>query len=1254
MILVGPHGVKRPLGRLPPARNGEIDLKWPATASSDTSCAASGWNNPKDESVVKRMIKLFSSQRRGNSGSLPGMIVVPVLCILFLQPGATRLWSQERSAAAPAPQMPAKAQSLPSAKIGPILAEFNRGAAYLEMYEYAKAALAFNQVLDEAPDWSAARFNRGLAYFNMASEDDAKKRLGDSNEMIAIAAASFEEILKTEPEHLPALFCLGVLRAHGGDDEQALQCFEKVYRKDPSDLFAAYSYAKALKNANRANEAVSVLEKIFEHDPGFVSALKELGQLYMRQRKAPQAKAILERFKQLQQEELAGGSFMADVKYGTAGKYSFVLGADGLPLPRSAASKPQRVLFSPDPQPVADPAQSWDWQHGRIGLPGVAVADVDGDQDLDLLLTGQGAGGAAQLWLNDGKGKFTAGATLADGAVCPCFGDVDNDGDVDLWLGRAGANQLLLNDGHGQFTPSTTAGIEGADTLTQLATMADLDSDGDLDLMAFRCAAGDVPATADHAQSAPSSVFLNNTDGTFIDRAADVGLQLPDATVASVVYDDFDNDFDLDLVVFSANAAPAAWVNFRAGHYRLVAAQDCGLTLSAAISATSGDPDKDGDRDLLVFTPDGVRLFLNNGHFVFAESASFSAGLGRLRGTGGQFADIDNDGDLDIVIADARRADGSRGPALLLNTWPEFGFVDATQADAGNLFGALRTEGDASCVVADFTGDGRCDVLLAPVNQPPLLIENATRGGHWIALDLAGTRPQEPKARSNQSAIGARVEVRYGSQFQQYVVGGGAGPVASQALRVHAGLGDQAKVEWLRVFWPDSVLQAEIEVAGDRLMSLEELPRKPSSCPYLFVWDGQRFTFVSDFGGVGGLGYYAGNRRYAQPDPTEYLPLPTIQPRDGYYVLQSMTPLEEITYFDEAKLIAVDHPQGTRVYPNEMAAISVAPPEFELFCVRHPLFPERAVDHRGHDVTDALRAVDRCYAGATHPDRRFIGLAEDHFIEADFGGQLAGVDPAARIVLFLHGWVEYGYSSTNYAATQAGMSLRAPTIEVWRDGAWVALAHEVGYPAGVNHMMTVDLTGKIRSTDQRLRVSSNMEIYWDQMFLAPHDAGAPLRVQEVAARDADLHFRGYPREYSPDGRQPNLCDYDHLDRNVAWKLMSGDFTRLGDVRPLLDKADDCFVIMNHGEEITMRFAASDFSPVPDGYVRSFILKTDSYCKDMDLYTAFPDTVAPLPFHAMSGYPYDSHEHYPDTDTTRAYRRNYNTRRVGNIEAERGH
>lgn len=879
-----------------------------------------------------------------------------------------------------------------------------------------------------------------------------------------------------------------------------------------------------------------------------------------------------------------------------------------------------------------------------MNLPGIAAADVNGDGHLDLCLTALDEKGGAALWLNDGSGNFSAGATTADQCVSPCFGDVDNDGDSDLWLGRAGPDQLLINDGKGNFGPGQYEAVAGPDALTDIARLLDVDSDGDLDFLAFRLAKGDVPSTADSAASA-SSIYSSNGDGSFVDTAEQNELAFPETPIAAVVYDDFDGDYDLDLVIFPASGGPVAWINNRAGDFRVADADTTGLDVDGAISATTGDPDKDGDRDLLVFTEDGIRLMVNDGSFHFKPDEPFGARCGRLGGTGGQFADMDNDGDLDIVIPDAHRGDGSRGPALLVNGWPKEGFADAAEADPGIVLGAIQTDGDASCVAADFTGNGKCDVLLAAAGGPPMLIENVTPGGHSIQLDLTGKRMKNKMARSNGSAIGARVEVKTAAVNQQYFVGGSSGPVAMPPLRVHAGLGDDTKVDWLRMIWPDAVLQAELELAADRVAAIAETPRKESSCPHLFAWDGHRFAFVCDFGGVGGLGYFIAPGTYAQPDPTECLRIPQLQPLDGDYVLQSLTRLEEVTYFDEAKLVAVDHPKDTQVYPNEMMAINAAPPAFELFCVRQPIDPVRAVDHRGVDVTEQVLRIDRRYAGATNPDARFTGLAGEHFVELDFGDRLKDVSPDARLILLLHGWVEYGYSSTNYAASQAGLRTRAPTIEVQRDGQWTEAFHEVGYPAGINHMMTLDVTGKVLPTDRKIRISSNMDLYWDRIFLAEHVADASVSLTETVPHSADLHFRGYPREYSPDGRQPNLCDYANIDRSVGWKLMSGDYTRFGEVAELLHEADDCFVVMGHGEEVTLRFAADAFGPVPAGCCRTFILKTDSFCKDMDLYTAYPNTVEPLPFHDMTGYPYGPNERYPDTEETRRYRSQYNTRRV---------
>ncbi len=1156
----------------------------------------------------------------------------------------TPSWAQEP--ATHQESKPTKATAPAStAEMAAALARFNRGSALMEQYEYGEAAKAFAKVLETMPDWTAARFNFGLANLNQdtAASSDA-------------AVKSFQAVLAADPGNLHTLFCLGMYYQHKGDNERAMVYFARVHWADPDEPYVAFKYGEALLSNGRTDEGIKVMEKVIAIDPGFMSAIYRLALLYRRSAGIDKAKLLLKRFQALSTAEVAGGAFAVQKVYGTVGKYYQVLGADNHPLVRKPASSKHRILFAPDVEPFDQTTHAWRWHESSIGLPGIAVADVDHDGDLDLFISATREDGGGAIWHNDGAGKFTIATPIDKRVISAAFGDIDNDGDDDLWLGCAGPDFLLENNGKGEFSQGTFApdadrpdargqDASGDGTLTSLARLVDIDSDGDLDLLAFRLAAGAVPATTT-ATPATSSIFNNNRDGTFVDVAEKLGLQLGDTPVAAVICDDLDNDRDLDLLVFPVgNRKPIIWENNRMSAFRLRDPATAGLTCSNVISATTGDPDKDGDRDLLVFTKDATTLYENVGRFRFRLHQQFARRHGSLRATGGQFVDIDNDGDLDLVLSDGQRRDGTRGPALLVNQWPQRELVDLNQIDPGNLLAAIDTHGPASCVAADFTGNGRCDLLVAACGQKPMLIKNITSGGHWIELDLRGRIGRDKMTRSNSSAIGTRVEVKTGAVFQQSIVGGVSGPVAALPLRVHAGLGDYPKVDWLRIIWPDAVLQAETELAGDRVTPVIEVSRKTSSCPYLFAWDGDRFRFVSDFGGVGGLGYLVAPGTYAVPDPTEYVPVNNLQPRDGCYVLNALTPLEEVTYFDEAKLIAIDHPTGTQVLPNEMMAINAQPPEFEIFCIRTPIEPQLVRDDRGIDVTNKVARVDRRYAGATQRDTRFAGFAEPHFVELDFGDRLKKVQADDRLVLVAYGWVEYGYSSTNYAAAQAGLRTEAPSIEVLRDGNWVRVFDEVGYPAGTQHVMTLDVTGKIRPTDQMIRITSNMEIYWDRLFLAVHHNDEPLRLKEVAASSAHLQYFGFPREYSPDGRHPNLSDYENVDRGITWKLMAGAFTRYGKVTELIHHADDCFVIMGRGEQLTLKFPVAAFGPVPDGYRRSFILKTDSFCKDMDLYTAFPDTVEPLPFHAMSGYPYGPNEHYPDDAKHARYRRQYNTRHV---------
>jgi hypothetical protein len=1108
------------------------------------------------------------------------------------------------------------------------LAAFNRGTALLEQYRYAEAAAALEPVVAALPSWTAARVNLGLALLNQ--QDTA-----GGAEAVRRAEVELARVLEADPTNRWAHFALGVAAQTGGLADEAIAHYEAVRKSDPDDLYLAYKYAEVLEKSGRLEDAVRVLEEITARDAGFVSGFFRLGNLYNRTKRRDKAVVVFRRFKELNAQELAVGSYGVRDPYSAMGRYYTALDATGLPVPPEARTPAPRVVFAPEVRDAGPPLRAWAYPGGTIRLPGLGVGDTDKDGDLDLVVSGAGANGEAVVLVNDGKGAFGAPIPLADGVVAPVLGDLDNDGDPDLWLGRAGADQCLLNDGKGTFRPATLD-LAPAGALTACARLVDLDGDGDLDAIGARRSGGDVPAGADGVKPAASYLLNNNLDGTFADRAGPLGLDLADTPVAAWLADDLDDDRDIDLLILPADGPPIAWENHRVGRYRLRDNAATGIDLAHPASATTGDPFRSGRRDVLVSAGDRLALYRNRGGWRFEPDAEFAARFGALGGTGGQFVDIDNDSDQDLFLPDARRRDGTRGPVLLLNDAPRPRFVDASEADPGNLLASLKTDGPASGVAADLDGDGRPELVLAAPGAPLRIVPNVTKGGHWIALDLAGRRPADATSRAPDSPVGARVELRAGAAVQQWVVGVPAGATAMPPLRVHAGLGEHPVVSWLRVLWPDSILQAELEVPADRVRPLSQVSRRTSSCPHLFAWDGTRFAFVSDFGGVGGLGYLVAPGRYAPPDPTEVVRLPDIQPRDGDYVFQVVEPLEEAVYLDQVSLVAVDHPAGTEVYPHELAAVNAPPPPAEVFCFREQIPPARATDGDGRDVTDALRRTDRVTAGATRPDRRFLGYAAGHEVVLDFGDRLGAIPATARPVLLLDGWVEYSTSTSNYAASQAGLRLEAPSLAVERDGAWIDLAREAGYPAGMNHVMTLDLAGKLRPGDRRLRVVSNMDLHWDRIALALHDAKAGVIQKEVPVRAADLHFLGYPREFSPDGRRPNLLDYANVDTSDTWHVLAGAYTRYGDVPELLGAADDRFVLMAPGDEVTLRVPAATFGPVPPGCTRTFHLRTHSYCKDADPYTGAGGRLDPMPYRGMPAYPYPPGAAPPASESDRSY------------------
>ena len=165
--------------------------------------------------------------------------------------------------------------------------------------------------------------------------------------------------------------------------------------------------------------------------------------------------------------------------------------------------------------------------------------------------------------------------------------------------------------------------------------------------------------------------------------------------------------------------------------------------------------------------------------------------------------------------------------------------------------------------------------------------------------------------------------------------------------------------------------------------------------------------------------------------------------------------------------------------------------------------------------------------------------------------------------------------------------------------------------------MVVDLRGKVPHGTRVVRIQTNMRIYWDQILVDASGQTFPTTLTRLDPIVANLTWRGFSAEVTPDGREPIGYDYARVTRVSPWKQMIGRYTREGDVRPLLNRTDDKFVISRPGDEIALSFDATALPPLAPGMSRTFLLYADGYSKEMDLNSASPDTVAPLPFHGMT-------------------------------------
>jgi hypothetical protein len=330
------------------------------------------------------------------------------------------------------------------------------------------------------------------------------------------------------------------------------------------------------------------------------------------------------------------------------------------------------------------------------------------------------------------------------------------------------------------------------------------------------------------------------------------------------------------------------------------------------------------------------------------------------------------------------------------------------------------------------------------------------------------------------------------------------------------------------------------------------------------------------------------------------------------------------------------------VYVDERF-VPPGPAHLQLYQVTRPSPPVAAHDQDGTDLLPLLLEQDDRYVSNLTPGR-YQGLTAPHDLILDLGDRV----PDDRVLLFLTGWIYPTDASINVALGQMRDLIGVPPSLQVQDagGRWRTVVPDLGFPAGKSKTVIADLTGKVPARDRRVRIRTNMQIYWDRVFVAAEVPESPVRVTTLEPVAADLHHRGFSRMYRKGGRYgPHWFDYEDVSTEARWRPIEGKFTRYGDVRPLLGEADDRYVVMGPGDETSVQFDAEGLPPLPAGWIRDFLIYSDGWIKDSDLNTARGTSVEPLPFHAMTRYPYGPQEAYPMDDAHRRYRDTYLTRVV---------
>ena len=752
----------------------------------------------------------------------------------------------------------------------------------------------------------------------------------------------------------------------------------------------------------------------------------------------------------------------------------------------------------------------------------------------------------------------------------------------------------IVKDGRRSFVPSELALPEENGPVVA-ASAADFDGDGRIDL---------VLATDEGLR-----LWFNYGSRGFVDRTPATMAVGTDITITSLLPVDWDRDIDVDLLVGTSQGV-LLLENLRHGSFR-----QRGLIESpqSVVDVEAVDTDANAVWDIVTAGVDGTMLY----HFGASPGDQPNVmPIADVPCNGLALLDYDNDGWLDLACHNTDGLRLARGLSGRFESLSEpVNPLAVTAVDSG-----------------DVDGDGDLDLALATPAGLGFLENNGGNANHWLAVNLVAQQIKAaetaPSGRVNAHGLGSLLELRAGGMYQ---------PRTVRRPTTHFGLGTRREVDSLRVLWLNGVPQNLVAPATDLLICEQQVLL--GSCPYVYGWDGQRHVFITDllWAAPLGLQWTEGNPLPARPQEWIKLPGDKLAIRDGQYQLQITEELWEAAYFDEVRLLAVDHPPDVSVYSNE----KVGPPAqaaFGIHTVRQPLLPRRACDHEGRDILPQLAQADGIYPPIDE-GKIAQGRVRRHAIELELGEPV----DTKQLTLFLTGWTYPTTVALNLALSRdpaTGLP-DPPALFVPEGDGWKCVLPAMGFPGGKTKTIAVDLAGLIVPEDPRVRIETSMEIHWDAVFYTSGESPAELKLTELPLQSADLHYRGFSRVDRDDSDGPEQFNYDQVTAMPKWPPLAGGFTRFGDVQDLLAATDDRLLVMAAGDELTLRF---DAMPCPPGWQRDFLLMSVGWDKDANLATLAGQSSEPLPFGAGRKEPPGPDEAPPATDWYRDYLLRYQTRR----------